>query len=52
MATGIRRASFFHLLREKKNRTQDMSQTQGEAECRLQVGRLQGLEAQVNITDA
>lgn len=28
----------------EKNRTQDMSQTEGEAECRLQVGRLQGLE--------
>lgn len=27
MATGIRRASLFHFLWEKKNRTQDMNQT-------------------------
>lgn len=53
MATGIGRGSFFHLLGEKKNRTQEvsqkMSQSKGEARPRVQVGQLERLESQENI---
>ena len=53
MATGIGRGSFFHLLGEKKNRTQEMSQevsqSKGEAGPPVQVGQLERLESQKNI---
>ena len=53
MATGIGRGSFFHLLGEKKSRTQEMSQkmsqSKGEARPRVQVGQLGSLESQENI---
>ena len=53
MATGIGRGSFFHLLGEKKNRTQEMSQemsqSKGEAGPRVQLGQLERLESQENI---
>lgn len=51
MATGIGKDSFFHLLWEEKNQTQEMSQTEGEAEHRLQVGQLGRLELQENIKE-
>ena len=53
MATSIGRGSFFHLLGEKKNRTQEMSQemsqSKGEAGPRVQLGQLERLESQENI---
>lgn len=42
MATGIRRASLFHLLREKKNCTQDMSQTKARLNIIFKWGSRKG----------
>lgn len=48
LATSLRRASFFHLLWEKRNCTQEMSQTPQEAQHPLQGEQVQSLELQKN----
>jgi len=48
MATSLGRASFFHLLWEKRNCTQEMSQTPWEAPHPHQGEQMQSLELQEN----
>lgn len=50
MATRLRRVSFFHLLWEKRNRTQEMSQTPWEAQQPLQGDQMQSLDLEKNGT--